>query len=756
MPSRLIPAAFLLAALPAQAAVVRGHVTTVLGAPAPGARVQLIRLTGGARSVAATIVGPDGSFELRSEFGGRFVLLTSPSILATTQAPQLGAAFYAGRTDLVLRDVALNAATITPESSSAETLRETPLAELASPVEQLSPVRLLSQTDLLPDLAANPSVFLVQQGQTGTPAALYLRGASPAATKVTLDGLSVEDLGGGFNLATLSVTGLASTNAVPTVEILPGPNPLREVDAEAGTLALATPEASTVRPSFTYTGDAGPLGSYRNEASFSVAPTRLDLFASASRFDTSNDNLDPSPYHLATAAANLGYHISSATSLRATGRRDLSASAIAPPFDLFRLPADGKLTSANTYATFTFETRTAGNWHNLGSYGLARKRAVLALFSTPATGLPVTITGANGYTASGVATLLALPPRDDQATSRDEFTFQSDRPIKAWLTPLFTLRYQREHAAESTLTQRVALVRNHVSGALGLSGELHHRFFYQASGFVDHNPTLGFTGAPRLGLTYAPVRAGARKFRGTTLHLTLATGLRETGLRETGLAGATATPPRSRTYEFAADQAILPRKLSLRATYFHNQFSHDFEPLGPTVVSQTLAYRTHGLEASARYQPAPSLLLAAGYTYLAAYVEQSAQAALFNPAYPLIPIGALSALLGARPFHRPPNSGFVSAAYNGRKLTASLSAAIAGRSDDSTNLAQTPTLLLPNRNLAPGYTAMNASATYNVSRRLTAFTQLTNLFDNRHIAPIGYTSTPFLIRTGLRIRLGGE
>ncbi len=753
--TRRFALALIAAALPAHAAVVRGHVTSALGAPAPGARVQLIRLNGGARSVADTIAGPEGAFEVRSEFGGRFVLLTSPSALSTALAPQIGPAFYAGRTDLVLREIALNAAAITPQTTSSATRRETPLAQLASAAAQLSPSQLLTQADVLPDLAPNPSVFLVQQGQTGTPAALYLRGAGPQATKVTLDGLAIEDLGGGFNLATLSATGLASASAAPTVEILPGPNPLEQLDSQAGVLALRTPQSPSVRPALTYTGDAGALGTYRNEVAVSASPARADLFADVSRFDTSNDDTHASPYHLASGAANLGYHISSATSLRATARRDISATAFTPPFDFYNLPPTGKLTSANTYASFRFETRTAGDWHNIASYGLARKRADLDIFTTPATGLPVTITGANGYSVTGVAALPMLPAHDDSATNRDEVSYQTDRPFKPWLTPLLTLRYQDERAADILPQSKFTLERHHFSGALGFSGEFRHRVFYQASGFLDHSPTLGTTGAPRLGLSYAPVRPGPRRFRGTTLHLALATGLRETSLAE-----ATSTPPHSRTAEASIDQALLARKLTLHAGYFHNQFAHEFEPIAPSTfpatLSQSLAYRTQGFESTLLYQPKATLVLTGGYTYLAALVEQSATAPSFNPAFPLLPIGALSALAGARPFHRPPNTGFATATYNGRKLTASLKAVLAGRSDDSTNLLQTPGLLLPNRNLSPGYTQMDASATYNLTRHVTVLTQLTNLFDNRHIAPIGYTSTPFLIRTGLRIRLGGE
>ena len=51
---------------------------------------------------------------------------------------------------------------------------------------------------------------------------------------------------------------------------------------------------------------------------------------------------------------------------------------------------------------------------------------------------------------------------------------------------------------------------------------------------------------------------------------------------------------------------------------------------------------------------------------------------------------------------------------------------------------------------------MDASFTYAFTRHLTLYTELTNLLDNRQMAPLGYLSTPFLIRTGLRIRLGRE
>ena len=193
-------------------------------------------------------------------------------------------------------------------------------------------------------------------------------------------------------------------------------------------------------------------------------------------------------------------------------------------------------------------------------------------------------------------------------------------------------------------------------------------------------------------------------------------------------------------------------------TYFHNQFSHEAEPLNlsPLLVANTLAYRTQGAESALRYQPFPRLFLSAAYTYLAALVEQSSAVPVVNPNLPAIPIGALTALPGTRPFHRPPHTGSFAVEYTGSAFTGTLRGAFASRSDDSTNLPQNPNLLLPNHNLSPGYVALDASATYALSHRITLFTQLNNLLNDRGMAPVGYLSTPFQARAGLRFRLGGE
>jgi iron complex outermembrane receptor protein/vitamin B12 transporter len=132
-----------------------------------------------------------------------------------------------------------------------------------------------------------------------------------------------------------------------------------------------------------------------------------------------------------------------------------------------------------------------------------------------------------------------------------------------------------------------------------------------------------------------------------------------------------------------------------------------------------------------------------------------------NPNLPGIAIGALSPLVGARPFRRPPHTGFFAVQYSVSKFSAGLTGALASRSDDSTfldfaDLNGDNTLLLPNRDLDFGYAKLDAHASVAATRKLTLFTQLDNLLGQQHIGPIGYPALPFTARGGLTYRFGGD
>lgn len=737
-----------LSAIPAGAVVVRGTVTDQFGAPVPGARVQLIQ---GKNTASFTMAGSDGSFEIRSGDSGRFLLLTS----ARTFAPNIGTDFYGGKTDVVLRTVVLSPDVVRTEVSVTATGTPTPLAQLTAPVTLIPRDDLATRIGLVDDLRQSPGVSVVQTGQGGGLATLFVRGGNSDSNKVLIDGIPAEDVGGVFDFGTVSSTGLAGPTREPSpgsaVELYRGPNSaLYGSDSLASVVSLSTPRGTSLKPVLNYSGDAGNLHTWRNEAIVSGTHSRADYLLAYSRFDTSNA-LPHDRFHSSTAAANLGYNLSAATQLRFTLRNADSAVGLPNGYDLYNLVEDGKQSDQDLYSGATLENTTLGGWHNLARYGITRKREQAAYFGNSGNFLTfpdpfhpgktysgyfgniVTLRGANGYTTTGQAQLYTSDR--DQDSNRDELYYQSDFSFHR-VTALLGFRYENERGSfnipaygESEQIQRTNFQYN-----LQVGGDLKNRLFYSLGGSIQKNHLYGIAGTPRLGLAWTSVRPDPhRYFRGTRLRANAATGVQEpslgaefsslySSLLAIGDAEDIAAfhvtplgPQRSRTLDVGIDQSLIGDKLIAKAGYFHNQFSHNLEYVyandlttyfgftpntdaqlffyGAELNSQ--AFRAQGLETELQYQPISRLFVRAGYTYLATLVEQSfasdATAARggypsTNPNFPDIPIGANSPFVGSQVFRRPPHTAYFSTQYTGLKWTAAIKGAIASRADDSTFL----------------------------------------------------------------------
>lgn len=811
-------AAILSFAVPcARAVIVRGTVTDPLGAAVAGARVQLIQ---GKSAIAASLTGPDGSFEIRSTAPGRFLLLTS----ARTFTPNIGQDFYGGRTDVVTRNVTLEVASVTTAVTVTATGIPTPIQQVSSPVTLIPQSDFATQVGIVDDLRQSPGAAAVQTGQYGGATSLFVRGGNSTANKVLIDGIPAEDVGGVFDFGNVSSTGLTG------LEFYRGPNSvLYGSDAGASVVSFNSPRGNSLHPALNYSGDAGNFHTYRNEVALSGARNRLDYYGAFSRFDSSNA-LPRDQYHSATSVANLGFNITANTQARFTLRNAVSASGLPSAHDFYGISSDGKQGDQDIYSGLTLENRALeSKWHNLVRYGIARKREQEHQFTNvgePITynfsnlpcsdpdagcfteyfGNVVTIRGANGYTATGQASFFL--PNEDSASNRDELYYQSDYTFTHHLTALFGFRYENERGSfvEPDYGEDEITKRTNYQYTLQFQGDIKNRLFYSLGGAIEKNHLYGVAGTPRIGLAYVPVRSGNGWFKGTKLRANAATGVQEPNLaiefqslyKQLELAGNTAaiaqyhiTPvgaERSRTYDIGIDQNILSEKLIFKAGYFHNIFDHQLEGvqsgaltqyfgLPPSVVSglfsaylNSLAFRAQGLETELQYQPTRHIFLRGGYTYLDAVVIQSFSGDAIaantgnpteNPNLPGIAIGAESPLIGARPFRRPPHTGFFDAQYTTSKFSAALKGALASRSDDSTYLDGFDpnfgnSLILPNRDLDFGYAKLDANFLFAATNHVTIFSQFGNLLSQQHIGPIGYPGLPFTFRTGLKIRIGGN
>jgi vitamin B12 transporter len=791
----------------AEAVVVRGRVTTPLGKAVPGARVQLIE---GGRTVAQGAAGADGSFEIRTDGTGRYTLLTS----AGGYLPAIGDDFYGGVEDVITQDAVLSTTTVRQEVSVTATGIATPLPQLTAPMSVIPSDELTTRLGVVEALRQTPSAVLVQTGMTGGVTSLFMRGGNSTANLVLIDGIPADDVGGVFDFGTVNST------AVQRVEVYRGPNSaMYGTDAGAAVITLDTPRGVTLKPVLNYSGDAGSLHEYRNEVTVGGTHQKLDYFGAFSRFDTSNA-LPRDKYHSATSAANVGYDFSGNTQLRFTIRDGVSATGLPSAHDFYGVSSDAKQSDQDLYSGITLENRTEGNWHNLLRYGIARKREQEKMFTnqgTPITfgaGTPfafteyfgnvVTIRGANGYTATGQASFFL--PSDDQASNRDQLYYQTDYALSPKFIALFGFRYDNERGVFNEpppFSENEKVQRTNFEYNLQFQGQFFSRLFYSLGGALEKNHLYGIAGTPRIGLAYVPVRPSDKLFHGTKIRGNAATGVQEPSLslefaslyKQLLLAGDTADvakyhigPPqqqRSRNYDAGVEQNIMGEKLVLKADYFHNVFDRQLEGVSGQALDQyfgvnipsiftaylnSLAYRASGAELEIQWQLKHRLFVRGGYSYLDASVVQSfANDAVLanqgtpteNPNLPGIAIGAESPLLGARPFRRPPNTGFFSVEYLRRRFTVAFKGALASRSDDSTFLDgfdtnQGNSLILPNRDLNFGYAKLDLGGTFKLTSKISAFTQLENLLNDQHIGPIGYPGLPLTARAGIKFRIGGD
>ncbi len=797
-------ASFLAAPLVLHAVVVHGTVADPLNAPIPGALVALVQ---NGKVVITARTGFDGSYTLNTASAGRFYVLASGNNFRQIQSE----GFYGEPLASVEKNIALEPATVRQSVVVTATGTPVPQAQVSASVTTLKKTDFQNLQNVTEALRTVPGFTLATSGERGAVTSLFIRGGNSDNNKILLDGMPLEDIGGTFDFANVATTGIASAEAYR------GPDSaVYGTDAGAGVVAFTTPRGTTPFPSFFYEGDGGNFGTYRNEVTAGGTRNALDYYGAFGDFATAN-SVSGDKYHNVTSALNLGYALGTDTHLRASARNTDSATGAPGQYAFTRTPTDQKQGDQNLYLSAALDHTFSDRWQGQATYGLARKRERFQQFAPtgtldPATGnflgQLVSVTGANGYTATGQAITSYAGGetfRSDIASNRDSLHAQTSYGFTPHLLGVAGFWYTDERG----LYFSQGLERRNYDYTLAFQGDFGNRFFYTLGGGVEKNGLYGTVGAPHLGASYYLVRPGAGLVHGTRLNFNFSKGYKEPTLgQQTGSLYAflqanggapliNQYPVRpigaalTRSYDGGFEQSLVNERVLLKVTYFHNEFGNQIESVGPGAVPQllpqlsaaqqasleaflqtngafgidlnSLAFRAQGAETEVEYSPRAHVFLRGGYTYLDAVVQKSfssdALAPAFNPAFPGVAIGNYSPLVGARPFRRPPHTGFVSATYAGTKWSGVASSTFAGRADDTTALGGADanfgnSLLLPNRNLDAGYASLNAGLNYQVSARLGVYTQLDNVLSQQRISPIGYLSVPLSARGGVRVTLG--
>jgi iron complex outermembrane receptor protein/vitamin B12 transporter len=809
-----------------QAASVRGVVTDATGARVPGARVSMVF---NGKVVASVVCTSDGSFQLTTGEQGRMFLLIAASGFRQISTPD----FYAGRLDSLERNLVLEPQWARESIVVTATGIPTPQPQVSESTTVLDEQALAQYDDLAGALRQTPGAAVVQTGQMGSVASIFVRGGNSTANKVLIDGIDTGDLGGYFNFGTGTTSGLESA------EIYRGADSsLYGADAGSSVISLRTPHGTTNFPSVLGRFDGGNLNTTHDEATVAGAWRRLDYLTLFSWLQTAND-LPNDAFHAATTVGNFGYQLNGTTQLRGTLHYGVTGGGIPNSWDFYQVADNATQKDQNLLITGAITNQTTPAFKNTLRYGAARKREESNQWNPEGTlvnnydgwyddayfGKPVVITGANGYQTGatpGKATEALLDATTTNNTllvnNRDELNYQGDYRFTPHLAGLIGFRYENERGVEvynsywdGSYAINDADSRTNYTYLAAVQGDFKNRFNYHLGGSLEHYSLFGTQTTLNAGLSYYVLRPRSGHFNGTRIFGTFGNGVREPKLtdkfgslyyflqnakEDSVIQQFNVKPlaaPTTRSYEAGFEQVFLDQHLTLRSSYFHNEFGKELESLSTSYISllfpndtasqlqqlktffnnnnvfdlmtNTQAFRAQGIEATLESGIGSYLFLRAGYTYTDAVVQRSFssdnEALLGGYGYSSngIALGAASPLVGARPFRRPPHSGYFTATYAHKKLSGVFSSAFASRSDDSTFLEYSDatggnSLLLPNRNLDHGFAKLGMGGSYQAQPWLVLTLQMDNLLNQQHIAPIGYPSLPMTVRSGIRIQWG--
>jgi iron complex outermembrane receptor protein/vitamin B12 transporter len=747
---------FVLLAVTSHAASIRGVVTDATGAKVTGASVSLVS---NGTVVASAVSSSDGSFQVTTGSAGRFFLVVTAQSFRQLQTPD----FYAGSLDSIERNLVLEPAWVRESIVVTATGLPTPQPQTSEATTVLSTVDLALRTDFGSVLRLMPGSEVVQSGQMGAQTSLFVRGGDSDDNKILLDGVDASDLGSQFDFGPLSTT------AIESAEVYRGPDSsLYGAGADSSVVSLTTPHGTTSFPSLLFEGDAGNLSTSREQLQVAGADKKLDYLGAFSWLQTAND-LPNDEYHVATTAANLGWALNSNTQIRATLHYGVDGVGDPNAWDFYHVADDASQKDQDIFLSASIANQTTASFHNVIRYGLTRKREQYHDWSPegicipagtcggpgiPPTyaggnyfGMPVTIRGANGYSATGQALLdyswangSAYPSESQQVNNRDHAGYQGDITITPHLAGLAGFQYEDERGAEPGSTFYPPVHRTNYFVPLAVHGDFKQRFFYTLGGSLEHYSLFGFQASPRAGLNYYLLRPRSGAFSGTRILFNFGKAIREPKLTDQdeslysflnnpSVTGGQATiqelhigpiaAPTMRTYEGGVEQSFLSQHIIFKTSYFHNEFGKEIEYVGLDLIPELLpnltpaqqatlegilqsnfayeltinseAFRAQGVETSVEGGIGRNLFLRGGYTYLDAVVQRSFtndDQALLGPipTFNGIPVGPYAPLEGARPFRRAPNTGYFTATYAAKRLTGVFSSAFASRSDDSTYL----------------------------------------------------------------------
>ncbi|MBV8438242.1 MAG: carboxypeptidase regulatory-like domain-containing protein, partial [Silvibacterium sp.] len=197
---------FLLVASILHAVTVHGTVTDSLGAPIANATVALVQ---NGKVVVSVSTHYDGTYQLSNAAAGQFYILAGGKSFRELTT----GTFYGGELDAVEQNIVLEPEWVRQSIVVTATGVPQPEAQVSASVSVINKTDFLNRAVMVDPLRQVAGFDVVQTGQRGGVTSVFIRGGNSDDNKVLLDGISIEDIGGRFDLSTMSSTGLSHVEA---------------------------------------------------------------------------------------------------------------------------------------------------------------------------------------------------------------------------------------------------------------------------------------------------------------------------------------------------------------------------------------------------------------------------------------------------------------------------------------------------------------------------------------------------------------